>query len=152
MKKITFLIIALALSAANSYAQIKITKIRNNDKDHYIATVIGYPIVGLYTYVNQIEPTTILNADGTGIMQNEDLVKENIIWGIECSESGIPIFKEGFNSASYSFWYRKTGSAKAKANDEENWITQSFTIHYDKKKIFISGERVKEYTEQDIKS
>ncbi|PZX94082.1 hypothetical protein DOS84_05505 [Flavobacterium aquariorum] len=147
MKKITLLLAALVLSATHSYAQIKVTKIRNKDKDHYIATIIGYPVTGLYSYVNQVEPITILNADGTGIMQNEDLVKENIIWGIECSESGVPIFKEGFNSASYSFWYRITGSAKSKTDDGNNWILQSFSIHYDKKKIFISGERVKEYIE-----
>jgi len=147
MKNFTLLITALLVSATHSFAQIKITKINSKKKDHYIATVIGYPITGLYTYVNQIAPTTILNEDGTGIIQNEDLTKENIIWGIECSESGIPIFKEGFNSASYSFWYRITGSAETKSDDGENWILQSFTIHYDKKKIFISGERVKEYIE-----
>lgn len=147
MKKITLLLAALVLSVTYSYAQIKVTKIKNKDKDHYIATVIGYPVTGLYTYVKQIEPTTTLNPDGTGIMQNEDLVKENIIWGIECSESGVPIFKEGFNSASYSLWYKKSDTAKSKSDDENEWILQSFSIHYDKKKMFISGERVKEYIE-----
>ncbi|MDR6843469.1 hypothetical protein [Flavobacterium granuli] len=147
MKKITLLLAALVLSATHSYAQLKVTKIRNKDKDHYIATVIGYPVTGLYTYVNQIEPTTILNPDGSGIIQNEDLVKENIIWGIECSESGVPIFKEGFNSASYSLWYKKSNTSKSKSEDENEWILQSFSIHYDKKKMFISGERVKEYIE-----
>ena len=145
MRKFSLLAAALLLSATNLYAQLKITKINYKDKDHYMVTVIGYPITGLYTYVNQIEPTTILNPDGTGIMQNEELVKENIIWGIECSESGIPIFKEGFNSASYSFWYKKTDSSKSE--DENEWISQSFSIHHDKKKMFISGERVKEYIE-----
>lgn len=141
MKKITLLFSALFLSATHSFAQIKITKIKNENKDHYLATVIGYPVIGQYNYINQIEPITILNEDGTGVIQNEDLTKENIIWGIECSESGIPIFKEGFNSASYAFWYKK--------NDEkvEDWTLQSFTIHYDKKKIYIAGERVKEYIE-----
>ena len=147
MKKITLLLTALVFSATNSFAQIKITKIKSDNKDHFLATAIGYPIIGQYNYINQLEPITILNPDGTGMIQNEDLAKENIVWGIECSDSGIPIFKEGFNSASYSFWYRKTGNAEAKADDGSNWIQQSFTIHYDKKKIFISGERVKEYIE-----
>ncbi|PJJ08710.1 hypothetical protein CLU83_2000 [Flavobacterium sp. 1] len=147
MKNFTLLLTALVLSATHSFAQIKITKIKSNDKNHYIATVIGYPITGIYTYVNQIAPTTILNEDGTGIIQNEDLTKENIIWGIECSESGIPIFKEGFNSATYSFWYKKNTSATSKSADEEEWILLQFSIHYDKKKMFISGERVKEYIE-----
>lgn len=147
MKIFYLLTAALLISATNSYAQIKVTKIKNSNKDHYIATVIGYPITGLYTYVNQIEPTTLLNEDGTGFIQNEDLIKENILWGIECSESGIPIFKEGFNSASYSFWYRKSDQINSKSNDQNEWELTSFTIHYDKKKIYISGERSKEYIE-----
>lgn len=142
MKKITLLLSALVvLSATNSFAQLKVTKIKSDTKEHYIATAIGYPIIGQYTTVNQLEPITILNEDGTGIIQNEDLSKETIVWGVECSESGIPIFKEGFNSASYSFWYKKDNS------NEENWALESFTVHYDKKKIYIAGERVKEYIE-----
>jgi hypothetical protein len=147
MKNFTLLIAALFISATHSYAQIKVTKIKSKDKEHYLATVIGYPVTGLYTYVGQLEPTTLLNEDGTGIMQNEDLVKENIIWGIECSESGIPIFKEGFNSASYSFWYKKSDSEKSKSSDDNEWILQSFSIHHDRLKMFISGERVKQYVE-----
>jgi len=147
MKKISFLAAALLIGATHSYAQFKITKIKDKEQEHFIATVIGYPIIGLYTYVNQIEPTTVLNQDGTGIMQNEDLIKENIIWGIECSESGIPIFKEGFNSASYSFWYKKNDSVNSKSKDDNEWKLQQFSIHYDKKKIFIAGERVREYVE-----
>ena len=146
MKNFTLLLTALVLSAAHTFAQIKITKIKDKGKDHYLANVIGYPITGIYTYVNQITPTTILNEDGTGVMQNEDLTKETIIWGIECSESGIPIFKEGFNSASYTFWYKKNTSA-SKSTDKAEWTSQQFSIHYDKKKMFISGERVKEYIE-----
>lgn len=147
MKKITLLITALVLSATHCYAQLKITKFQVKDKDHYLVTAIGYPITGIYNFVNKIEPTTILNPDGTGIMQNEDLVKENIIWGIECSESGVPLFKEGFNSASYSLWYKKNDITKSKSDDGNDWTMQSFSIHYDKKKMFISGERVKEYIE-----
>jgi hypothetical protein len=145
MKKFSVFLSVLFLSATHSFAQIKVTKIKDKGKDHYIATVIGYPITGLYTYVNQIEPITILNPDGTGVMQNDDLTKEDIIWGIECSESGIPIFKEGFNSASYSFWYKKRILGKSEVKEE--WTLQQFSIHYDKKKMFISGERVKEYIE-----
>lgn len=147
MKKITFLITALVLSATHSYSQLKISKIKSDEKEHYIVNVIGYPIIGVYNFTNQTEPTTILNADGTGIMQNEDLVKENIIWGIECSQSGVPIFKEGFDSASYSLWYRVTGNAKSNTNDDDNWKVDSFSIHYNKRKMFIAGERVKEYVE-----
>ncbi|MGL2993462.1 hypothetical protein [Flavobacterium sp. TSSA_36] len=66
-----------------------------------------------------MDPITVLNTDGTGIIQNEDSVKEPIVWDIECSESGIPIFKEGFDSAAYSFWYKK-----AKATKEVEWTYQ----------------------------
>lgn len=145
MKKITLLFAVLLLSATHAYSQIKITKITIEDKEHYLANVVGYPICGVYTVVNQLEPITVLNPDGTGIIQNEDLVKENIIWGIECTSSGVPIFKEGYNSASYSFWYKKEG--KEVAEDEKDWAQQSFSIHFDKKKAFIAGERMKEYIE-----
>ena len=119
---------ALLMSASATFAQIKTTKIKNQNTEHYITTIINYPIAGLYA------------------MQNEDLVKEPIVWGIECSESGIPIFKEGFDSAAYSFWYKK-----AKATEEEEWTYQSFTIHFNKMKMFIAGERFKEFTEEELK-
>ncbi len=136
---------ALLMSASVTFAQIKTTKIKNQKTEHFITTVINYPIAGLYAVQKQVEPITVLNADGTGMMQNEDLVKEPIVWGIECSESGIPIFKEGFDSAAYSFWYKK-----AKAPEEE-WTYLSFTIHFNKMKMFIAGERFKEFTEEELK-
>jgi hypothetical protein len=143
MKITTLLFSAFLLNAAHSYAQLKVTKISDKNNDHYIATVIGYPVAGLYVYKNQTEPVTQLNEDGTGIMQNEDLKKEAIIWGIECSESGIPLFKEGFDSAKYTFWY-KMDSNKA---DENEWISTQFSIHHNNNKMFIAGQRVKEYIE-----
>jgi len=139
MKTITLLFTALLLSATHSYAQLTVTKITAKNKDHYIATVIGYPVAGLYVFKNQTEPTTLLNEDGTGIFQNDDLLKENIVWGIECTEIGIPLFKEGFDSATYAFWYKK--------GNENDWTSEQFSIHYEKKKMYISGERVKEYME-----
>jgi hypothetical protein len=139
MKTITLLFTTLLLSASHSYAQLKVTTINAKNKNHYIATTIGYPVAGLYVFKNQTEPTTLLNEDGTGIFQNEELVKENIVWGIECSQIGIPLFKEGFDSATYVFWYKK--------GDQADWTSEQFSIHYDKKKMFISGERVKEYVE-----
>jgi hypothetical protein len=147
MKKILLLAVALLFSAINLCAQIKITKIKHKDKEHCIANVIGYPITGVYTYGEQLEPSTVLNEDGSGSMQNEDLVKEDIIWGIECTESGVPIFKEGFNSNSYSFWYKKSDVTKSNSSENTDWIVQSFSIHFDKLKMFISGERAKVFQE-----
>ncbi|MDX6183979.1 hypothetical protein SGQ44_17375 [Flavobacterium sp. Fl-77] len=139
MKTLPLLFIALCLGATQSYAQIKITPITYKNHEHFITTTIGYPVDGLFTIDGKKEPIIQLNPDGTGIYQSEDLSKKNINWGIECSEEGIPIFKEGFNSASYSFWY--------KPSDEENWITTQFSIHFNKRKMFIMGERVKEYVD-----
>ena len=95
---------ALLMSASATFAQIKTTKIKNQNTEHYITTIINYPIAGLYALQKQVEPITVLNADGTGMMQNEDLVKEPIVWGIECSESGIPIFKEGFDISRFQIF------------------------------------------------
>jgi len=147
MKKISVLATALLFSAANLHAQIKITKIKHKDKVHCIANVIGYPITGVYTYGAQLEPSTVLNEDGSGFVQNEDLVKEAMIWGIECTESGVPVFKEGFNSNSYVLWYTKSDVTKSKSLDDIEWISQSFSIHFDKLKMFISGERAKVFQE-----
>lgn len=143
MKIISLLFSVFLLNTAHSYAQLKITKISDKNNDHYIATVIGYPIAGLYVYKNQTEPITQLNENGTGIMQDEDLKKEAIIWGIECSESGIPLFKEGFDSAKYTLWYK----IDSKKTDENEWIATQFSIHHNNNKMFISGQRVKEYVE-----
>jgi hypothetical protein len=150
-KNLSLLLIFLIINLTQTFAQVKLTKINTKNKECYITTTIGYPIVGLYSYLTQTEPTTQLNDDGTGIMQNEDLSKEPIIWGIECSQSGIPILKEGFDSAAYSFWYKKENLNHSESEDKEAWIYQSFTIHFNKKKMFISGDRVKEYIEPELK-
>lgn len=140
IKNLVFATLFLCLT--NVYSQIKTEKITAKNQERFITTTISYPITGIYLYDGKTEPVTQLNANGTGIFQYEDLTKKNIIWGLECSEIGIPIFKEGFDSASYSLWY--------KTNDKEDsqWIYAQFSIHFKKKKMYISGERVKEYIEE----
>lgn len=150
-KSLSLLLIFLILNVTQTHAQIKPTKIDTKNKERYITTTIGYPIIGIYFYLNKKEPTTQLNENGTGVLQNEDLSKENIIWGIECSQSGIPILQEGFDSAAYSFWYKKEKLSPLESEEKEEWSYQSFTIHFNKKKIFISGDRVKEYVELELK-
>ncbi|MEO7976629.1 hypothetical protein [Flavobacterium sp.] len=134
-KKILLLVLFFGLS--HLQAQIKVDKITYKIHDHFITTTIGYPVPGLFLFEGKSEPSILLNSDGTGVFQHEDLSKKNITWGIECTEEGIPIFKEGFNSASYTLWYTTDG--------DENWMFTQFSIHYNKKKMFIMGERVKEY-------
>ncbi|MWB96168.1 hypothetical protein GON26_17535 [Flavobacterium sp. GA093] len=137
MKFLNLLLITLLLSVSTSHAQIKVDQITFKTHEHFITTTIGYPVDGIYLFEGKAEPTIQLNPDASGIFQYEDLSKKNITWGIECSEEGIPIFKEGFNSASYTLWY--------KTNDEEEWNYTQFSIHFNKKKMFIMGERVKNY-------
>lgn len=137
MKNLLLILIALFFGTSKLYSQIEVKQITYKGNNHFITTTIGYPLAGIFLYDEKTEPIIQLNSDGTGIYQDEDLTKKNIIWGVECSEKGVPIFKEGFNSASYSLWY--------KPNDEENWITVQLSIHYNKKKMFIMGERIKSY-------
>jgi hypothetical protein len=136
------LFVAFFLCLTTVYSQIKTEKINAKNQERFITTTIAYPVTGIYHYDGKKEPITQLNANGTGIFQYEDLTKKNITWGFECSEVGIPIFKEGFDSASYSLWY--------KTNDKEDneWVYAQFSIHFNKKKMYISGERVKEYVEE----
>ena len=141
MKAINLFFITLFLCVTHSYGQIEINKITVKDQDHFITTTIGYPVTGLYLYEGKTEPIVQLNANGSGTFQFEDLSKKDISWGIECSEKGIPIFKEGFNSAAYLLYYKN--------NDDENneWIPVQFSIHYAKNKMYIMGERVKDYVD-----
>jgi len=142
MKSLHLLLITLFFVAAQSHAQVHVDQITYNGRDHYITTTIGYPVPGTYIPTGQKAPSTVLNPDGTGFIQADDLSKSKINWGIECTDEGIPVFKEGFNSASYTFWYR--------TNDSDAWIYSQFSIHFAKKKMFLMGERVKEYVDYNV--
>ena len=135
-------ICSIFFTALQSNAQVEVNQIKHNSKDRFITTTIGYPVSGTFAPIGQKEPITVLNPDGTGYIQSEDLSKQKINWGIECTEEGVPIFKEGFNSASYTFWYRPT--------DGEEWYYSQFSIHFAKKKMFLMGERVKIYEDYNV--
>ncbi len=142
MKQHYATLLLIVLSVCNSYAQNDTTKIKVNNTEHFLTTIIGYPITGTYLYDGLEEPIIQLNANGTGVFQYKDLSKKNISWGIESNSNGNPRFEEGFNSAAYTLWY------KTNEDTEEKWVATQFSIHYDKKKIFIAGERSKEYQEE----
>jgi hypothetical protein len=143
-----FLLFALFFIAAQSHSQslapedIKIDKITFKGRERYITTTIPYPIQGTFLPIGKKEPSTVLNPDGTGVIQDEDLSKRKMNWGVECSEEGVAIFKEGFNSASYTFWYRTT--------DSDEWNYTQLSIHFAKKKMFLMGERVKTYEDYNV--
>lgn len=139
MKSINLLLITLIFSFTNLFSQIKVNQITYRNQEHFISTEIDYPVAGTYLFEGKSEPIVVLNENGTGIFQYQDLTKKDISWGIECLSDGIPVFKEGFNSASYSLYY--------KTNENEEWILIQFSIHYNNKKMFIMGERVKDYVD-----
>ncbi|ABQ07726.1 MULTISPECIES: hypothetical protein [Flavobacterium] len=142
MKSVHVFLAALFFIAVKSYSQVEVNQITHNSKERYITTTIGFPVQGTYAPIGMKEPVTVLNPDGTGFIQADDLSKKKINWGIECSEEGVAIFKEGFNSKSYTFWYRP--------NDSNEWYYSQFSIHFAKKKMFLMGERVKAYEDYNV--
>ena len=142
MKILRILLIALFFIATKSHTQVQVDAINYKNHERYITTTLNYPVPGTYLPIGQKAPSTVLNPDGTGVIQNADLSKSKINWGIECTDEGTPIFKEGFNSASYTFWYRIT--------DSEEWNYTQLSIHFLKKKMFLMGERVKEYEDYNV--
>jgi hypothetical protein len=146
MKDLKLLFIALILLTTNSYAQNKIDQITAKDGIHYITTTVDYPITGTYLYEGLIEPLVQLNPDGTGIFQLDDLSKTTMVWGMECLEDGTPKYQKGFNYAVYTLWY-KNQEANTESETNEGWINAHFSIHFEKKKMFILGNRSKDYIE-----
>lgn len=146
MKSTTILFVFMILFVNQTFAQTTITKIKAPNKNYYITTKINYPIAGTYQYENISEPIVILNLDGTGVFQNSDLSKKEIIWGLECTEEGFLRFKDGFNSAAYTIWFRnKDNQTNIDFEEINDWKKVEFSIHFNTNKMYIMGERVKEF-------
>ena len=137
------LILVAVLFVMNCFAQS--TKIETKDGIHYITNSIDYPITGTYLFQGA-EPVVELNAGGAGFYQLHELPKRAMIWGIECDEAGAPKFIKGFDSAAYTLWYQYTTKSEFD-EDYMNWTPVEFTIHFNTLKMFIQGERSKDYTE-----
>lgn len=133
------LLVVLLLTVANSFAQ---TKIEAKNGLHYITNSIDYPITGTY-YFKGTEPTVELNGNGSGFYQLHEQPKKAVTWGIECDEAGKPQFKKGYDSAAYTLWYQYTNP---ETEDDNNWKAVEFTIHFNSQKMYIQGERSKDYT------
>ncbi len=140
MKSKKILLVVLFLFVMKSLAQ---TKIEAKDGIHYITTDIDYSITGTYLFQGT-EPTVELNSGGSGFYQLHEQPKRAVIWGMECDEAGSPKFDKGFDSAAYTLWYQY---ANPETDAETNWKTVEFTIHFNTLKMFIQGERSKDYTE-----
>jgi hypothetical protein len=65
---------------------------------------------------------------------------------MECFEDGTPKYQKGFNYAVYTLWY-KNKEANTESETNEGWINAHFSIHFEKKKMFILGDRSKDYVE-----
>lgn len=141
MKSIKILIVIL-LFVGKSFSQS--TKIETNRGIHYITNTIEYPITGTYTFKGT-EPVVELNDGGVGYYQLHEQPKRAIIWGMECDEAGEPLFIKGFDNAAYTLWYQYT--TRLDSDDETNWTAVEFTIHFNTLKMFIKGERSKDYNE-----
>ncbi|MFE3871066.1 hypothetical protein ACFX5F_07505 [Flavobacterium sp. ZS1P70] len=69
-----------------------------------------------------------------------------MIWGMECFEDGTPKYQKGFNYAVYTLWYKNKETTTGSETDD-GWIHAHFSIHFEKKKMFILGDRSKDYVE-----
>lgn len=140
-----FFITLLFFLATKSFAQARVSQIFTEDESFYITNKIGFPIAGTYLFEGKTEPIVELNENGFGMIQSEDLVKKNILWGIQCSKSGTPKVKKGFDSAKYTIWYKDKND---KETGEEKWIEGHFSIHFRVKKMFVFGNRSKIYVDE----
>jgi hypothetical protein len=135
--------LVLLLFTINGFAQI--TRIETLDGARYITTAMDYPIIGTY-YFHGAEPVVELNAGGNGFYQLHEQPKRAVNWGIECDQTGVPIFTKGFDNAAYTLWFQYTVPTE---NDDEAslmWKPVGFTIHFNSQKMFIQGERCKTYS------
>lgn len=145
MKAKKILLAILFFCVINCFAQNAPSKIETKNGIHYITTSIDYPITGTYLFQGNLEPVVELNANGSGFYQLHEQPKRAIIWGIECDKSGESKFIKGFDSAAYTLWYQYTTSSD---NDTDNdWKSVEFSIHFNTLKMYIQGERIKDYTE-----
>jgi hypothetical protein len=148
MKSKKLLLAALLLVTVNSFSQ-NWDKIEAKDGIHYISHYmnnINLDILGKYLFNGQ-EPVVELNEYGAGFYQLHDQPKRPMIWGLECDESGSLKYKKGFDNAKYILWYQYTTKQEDDTEDDVNWKSVEFTIHFSSKKMFIQGERSKDYKE-----
>jgi len=129
-----------------SIAQALVSQIFMGDQTLYITNKIGYDVEGIYLFDGKTNPIVELSANGFGMIESEDLTKKNIIWGIECSKSGTPIIKKGFDSAAYTFWYKEKNEEET--GEEGKWIKSHFSVHFKVKKMFVFGNRSKTYVDK----
>jgi hypothetical protein len=130
----------LLLMAIGSFGQNSVSEIETKKGIRYITNKMEYSITGTYLFKGN-EPVVELNGNGTGFYQLHDQPKRPMEWGIECDSAGAPKFIKGFDSAEYTLWYRHTDA-------DEGWKMVEFSIHFNKMKMFIQGERSKDFNDK----
>ena len=126
-----------------------VTKIVIKEETYYLTKEIGYIITGKYTYEGKgSDPIVQLNEDGTGLFQLHEMGKTPMVWGIECVIDGTPKKQESTFGAVYLLWYQIKEKNKGKSWESgvvDAWDAVQFSIHFDEKKMYILGERIKNY-------
>lgn len=148
MKSKIVLLVVLLLATINSFAQ-NWDKIEAKDGIHYISHYmenINLDILGKYLFKGQ-EPVVELNEYGMGFYQLHEQPKRPMIWGLECDDRGALLYKKGFDNTKYILWYQYTTKLEGDAEDDINWKPVEFTMHFNTLKMFIQGERSKDYKE-----
>lgn len=146
MKSRNIHLVALLLFTVNSFSQIS-TKIETKNGIHYITynmENIDVPLLGTYLFQGA-EPVVILSQYGAGFYQLHDKLKRPMIWGLECDDSGALKYSKGFDNAKYTLWFQYTTKSEDDTEDDISWKSVEFTIHFNTLKMFIQGERSKDY-------
>ena len=141
LRTLVFTLVLLVTSSG--FAQSGVTEIETDRGIRYTTTSIDYPVAGTY-FFKGAEPTILLNGDGTGVYQSHDLTKRTIVWGLECFEGGIPMYKKGFDNIKYYLFYKFTSGTDS--GMEELWTRVDYTVHLKSGMLFINGERGKSFT------
>jgi hypothetical protein len=142
------LLLVLLFIGTKGFAQLW-DKIDTKDGPHYISHYmdnINLDILGKYMFNGQ-EPVVELNQYGMGFYQLHDQPKRPMTWGLECDEKGALLFKKGFDNAKYTLWYQYTTRTADDTDEDMLWKPVEFTIHFNTGKMFIQGERSKDYKE-----
>lgn len=148
MKVKKLFLASFMLFAINSFAQ-NWDKIEAKDGTHYISHYmenINLDILGKYLFNGQ-DPVVELNEYGAGFYQLHEQPKRPMIWGLECDEQGALLYKKGFDNSKYILWYQYTTKLENDTEEDGNWKTVEFTVHFNTLKMFIQGERSKDYKE-----
>ena len=140
MKVKLVLVMLLGLFAIKGMGQSKVTEIQTKKGTRYLTTEIDYPVTGTYKFQGA-EPIVELSGNGTGIYQLHEEPKRPMKWGLECSKDGELKFKKGYDNAAYTLWYQYTDGAEK----EQEWVAVEFSIHFNKMKMYIQGERMREF-------